>query len=320
MERYQCATEWVREAGERLRRLEEEPLNIREKKGHQDIVTVWDGLTEQFLRERIRKNFPQDRIVGEELSTDAGNGSKTAEDTMTWYIDPIDGTTNFASQRRDFAISVGCASGEGTVFGIVLDVMNGRMYGAEKGRGAWIYEDGNGQRSGTGAEGEAGSGRGVGEKPESRAEAEKELESGTTAVGESRDAGIVRRRIWTSDTAVEQMLITFPCVTDMYLGDYDGKAGIVRLSQDVRGVRGKGSMALELCQVAAGEMQLCIARYSCPWDHNAARLILKEAGGYICRMDGEALPYEEKTSLLAGSSRETVELVLREYLGKADRG
>ena len=41
---------------------------------------------------------------------------------MTWYIDPIDGTTNFINQHQNYAISVGCWEGSTPLFGLVLDV------------------------------------------------------------------------------------------------------------------------------------------------------------------------------------------------------
>lgn len=56
---------------------------------------------------------------------------------VTWYLDPIDGTTNFINQRRNYAISMGCWQGESPLFGLVLDVERQELYAAESGQGAW---------------------------------------------------------------------------------------------------------------------------------------------------------------------------------------
>ena len=62
----------------------------------------------------------------------------------------------------------------------------------------------------------------------------------------------------------------------------------------VRGVRCLGSVALELCEVAAGRADLFVTMHSSPWDHNAARIILEEAGGAIFTVAGDELPLEQK--------------------------
>ena len=71
-----------------------------------------------------------------------------------------------------------------------------------------------------------------------------------------------------------------------------------------------GCVALELCAVAAGEAELFVALRSCPWDHNAARIILAEAGGCICALDGASLPQDTGSAVLAACSRPLLEQVL----------
>src|SRR5699024_12878844 len=63
---------------------------------------------------------------------------------------------------------------------------------------------------------------------------------------------------------------------------------MIRLSRNVRGVRCLGSVALELCEVAAGRADLFVTMRSSPWDHNAARIILEEAGGAVFTEIGRA--------------------------------
>lgn len=59
-------------------------------------------------------------------------------------------------------------------------------------------------------------------------------------------------------------------------------------------MRSLGSVALELCALAAGEADLFVAMQSAPWDHNAARIILTEAGGCICRLTGSPCRWGRK--------------------------
>ena len=64
-----------------------------------DLVTRWDRRTEQLLRNEILTAFPRDAIVGEEYPPEAHRTG-----SVTWYIDPIDGTTNFINQHQNYAI------------------------------------------------------------------------------------------------------------------------------------------------------------------------------------------------------------------------
>ena len=76
-------------------------------------------------------------------------------------------------------------------------------------------------------------------------------------------------------------------------------SALPELSRKVRGVRCLGSVALELCEVAAGRADLFVTMRSSPWDHNAARIILEEAGGAIFTVAGDELPLEQKSTVLA---------------------
>ena len=259
MNRFEYGEKWVRNAGELLcSLLETTPICLTEKSGHSDIVTAYDKQLEQYLRGEILNAFPKDQIIGEEFPA-TGSGT----DGCTWYIDPIDGTTNFVNQHSGFAICVGCTVPGGANFGYVLDVERQRLYSAQAGRGAWM----NGQQ----------------------------IHTGRTA-------------------AVKDCLLTYPSVTDVFLSDTPYRAALTRLSLDVRAVRSLGSVALELCEVASGKMDLCIAIKSSPWDHNAARVILTEAGGAIQGLDGRPLSYTAPGSFLAGSSAELLAWVAEKYM------
>ena len=255
MERFELAEALVRKAGAALRQARLEADAVSCKTGHQDLVTVWDRRTEQFLRQGILSEFPSDAIVGEEYPT-----VSTAAPGAVWYIDPIDGTTNFINQHRNYAVSVGCWQRGEPLFGLVLDVENDRLYHARAGQGAWCGE----------------------------------------------------RRIETSRRKnIPELLLFTPDVIRTFLEP--GRDELLRLARDVRAVRSIGSVALEICAVACGEADLCVALRSCPWDHNAARIILQEAGGAIASLNGAPLPLNEPGTVLAAGSPEALALVLKQY-------
>ena len=74
--------------------------NIRLKKDD-SLVTEADMRSEQFIRKAIGKNYPTHQILGEE------EGFDQQDTEFTWVIDPLDGTTNFASGVPLFAVSIG---------------------------------------------------------------------------------------------------------------------------------------------------------------------------------------------------------------------
>lgn len=136
-QRYLLAKEWISEMGEYLRDVTQKSFDFSTKTGHQDIVTAHDREVELFFRRNIHAHFPDDHIVGEEYSENKEEGTG-----IRWYIDPIDGTTNFVNLRKNFAVSVGCYLDGKPRFSYVLDVINKDLYSAFAGEGAYK----NGQR------------------------------------------------------------------------------------------------------------------------------------------------------------------------------
>jgi myo-inositol-1(or 4)-monophosphatase len=129
-----CAKEWIKEAGERIKESFENILDIQIKSNPNDFVTNIDKDTEQFFIAKIKNQFPTHRILGEE-----GLGDQLSElSGIVWIIDPIDGTTNFIQQQRNFAISIGIyEDGIGRI-GLIYDVVHGELYHATKGKGAFL--------------------------------------------------------------------------------------------------------------------------------------------------------------------------------------
>lgn len=139
MDKLEFAKQLVMDAGELIKAMMEQPVNIEEKSSKSDLVTNVDKATETFLVEGITNRFEDQTFLTEEKTVESKVG-----DHM-WIIDPIDGTTNFIYQRENFSISVAYFHKEEAVFGIVYDVMRKNMYWAHKDLGAYLNDDQLGQ-------------------------------------------------------------------------------------------------------------------------------------------------------------------------------
>lgn len=115
---------------------------VRSKSTPTDPVTVVDTETERLLRDRLAQLRPGDPILGEEGGgpTDA---AATPAGSVTWVLDPIDGTVNFVYGVPAYAVSVGVQVNGESVAGAVADVVGGRVYSAATGLGAHVT-DGHG--------------------------------------------------------------------------------------------------------------------------------------------------------------------------------
>jgi myo-inositol-1(or 4)-monophosphatase len=109
--------------------------NRVELKGVIDLITEVDQQSEEYLLAQIRQRFPDDNIVAEE------SGGVEKRSDYTWYIDPIDGTTNFAHGLPIFSVSIGYVDRGETRLGVVYNPISDEMFSAERGAGSWLNED-----------------------------------------------------------------------------------------------------------------------------------------------------------------------------------
>jgi len=100
-------------------------------KGVIDLVTEVDHQSEEFLLGEIRRDFPDHHILAEESGGSKGNGSQ-------WYIDPLDGTVNYAHNIPIFSVSIAYASNASLSLAVVYDPMRDEMFSAERGKGAHL--------------------------------------------------------------------------------------------------------------------------------------------------------------------------------------
>lgn len=124
------AVEIAREAGDLLSRLAERPHEISYKRPL-DLVTEADRASEALITERLRKRFPNHGIVAEE-----GARHETSSG-YCWYVDPLDGTTNFAHGFPMYCVSLGLALNEEPVCGVIVDPVRKDLYTAERGGGSF---------------------------------------------------------------------------------------------------------------------------------------------------------------------------------------
>ena len=101
-------------------------------KGVIDLVTEVDHQSEAFLLGEVQKNFPGHHILSEETGIIQGS------DQHIWYIDPLDGTVNYAHHIPIFCVSIAYASRGTLVLGAVYDPMRDEMFTAERGLGAYL--------------------------------------------------------------------------------------------------------------------------------------------------------------------------------------
>jgi myo-inositol-1(or 4)-monophosphatase len=130
----------ARESGARLREFFAQGVET-EYKGDVDLVTVADRTVEKLIKGRLSETFPDHGIYGEEGTRERMSGE------FRWYVDPLDGTTNFAHGFPQFCVSLGleqrpeglAADVDGTlVAGVIYDPMRDELFTTERGKGAWL--------------------------------------------------------------------------------------------------------------------------------------------------------------------------------------
>lgn len=98
-----------------------------------DLVTEWDTRAETLIRRRLAHWRPDDGILGEEGETTEGTSG------ITWVVDPIDGTTNFAFGLAGYAVSIAAVDATGTIGAAVYAPEARELFVAARGHGAWLH-------------------------------------------------------------------------------------------------------------------------------------------------------------------------------------
>lgn len=124
-------------AAEYIRGLDRDGLAREYKTSSHDIVTEHDRASEEIIVSELRRLLPTARIVGEEggerPAEQPAPGAEDAEPVVSFYVDPIDGTSNFAAGLPLFCISIGVTIGDELVAGVIDAPVLGQVFAAADG-------------------------------------------------------------------------------------------------------------------------------------------------------------------------------------------
>lgn len=107
-----------------------------ELKGEHDLVTAADRASEQLIVSRLRAAYPSHHILAEE------GGGREGSSEYRWYVDPLDGTTNFAHGFPVYNVTLALERRGELIAGVISDPSRNEVFTAERGAGAFL----NGER------------------------------------------------------------------------------------------------------------------------------------------------------------------------------
>ncbi len=234
----------------------------REYKKDGSIITRADKAVQLALAERLAGICPEVLLLGEEMPAEQQQSLLDSGKPL-WCLDPVDGTSNFATGLPFFSISLALIESGEVQAGIVLDPVRDELFAAKRGEGAWLND----------------------------------------APLQTEETGLsLKRSIAFIDFKRLPKAFSSRLVSDKPYGSQ----------------RNLGSIALELCWLAAGRGHIYLHGSQHIWDYAAADLILAEAGGYAATLQGD-LPFSH--SLQPRSTYAAIDQQLfeqwRQYLAEA---
>ncbi len=102
-------------------------------KARNDYVTDTDRMVEKFIKEELRRSFPEIPLLTEE-----GSSSAKGDENLFFCLDPLDGTNNYVHSLPIFCVSLALLEGMKPGIGVVYDPMHNELFKAEKGKGAFL--------------------------------------------------------------------------------------------------------------------------------------------------------------------------------------
>lgn len=123
--------EIAQHAGKILRDMHRTQIDVQHK-DVTDLVTAADKAAETYILGEILEKFPTHSINAEESGRHDGDGNHQ------WFIDPLDGTLNYAHGMSMFAVSIGYALNGKLELGVIYDPLLGEMFSAQRGHGAFV--------------------------------------------------------------------------------------------------------------------------------------------------------------------------------------
>jgi myo-inositol-1(or 4)-monophosphatase len=254
-------------------------LIFETKSSDTDVVTHMDQLAEELIVAAISSGRPDDGLLGEE------GAAKPSTSGRQWVIDPIDGTINYLYKLPHWCVSIGLVEEESRqgIVGVVYAPSLETLFVGAAGKGSYRI-----------------------------------------TFSQSSDLNIHDEN--TIKTVDRLSVSTEQRLSHSLVGTGFGYTSARRAHQanvltsilpNVRDIRRLGSCALDLCLVAAGDLDAYFERGVKPWDHSAGSLIVQEAGGIVSGLRGQQA---NESMILASNS-----LVAQEFVSileslDADKG
>ncbi|NUQ01413.1 MAG: hypothetical protein HUU35_16340 [Armatimonadetes bacterium] len=132
-DRLEAVVEIARQAGEVLLRHYRKVAG--ERKGDQSLVTIADRESERLIRSALERRFPGETIIGEEF------GRTGLSDERVWFIDPLDGTTNFVHRIPFWCVAIGLLEQGRPVLGVIHQPLLRETFHGAEGVGAWREDE-----------------------------------------------------------------------------------------------------------------------------------------------------------------------------------
>lgn len=224
-------------------------LHVEHKSTSTDMVTNMDLASEQLIRSIVADARPLDRFIGEESLGSAFSGPE--DSTVTWIVDPIDGTTNYLYDLPGYNISIAAEIDGRTVAGVISDPTHNRIYSAALGAGSFCTTI----------------------HPENPDRVSDPVQLDVNSNGHHRASQL------------EHALIATGFAYDPRLRARQGEV-VAKLLPLIRDIRRFGAAALDLCHVAAGRVDGYFEVNLGRWDLAAGALIATEAGARVGAING----------------------------------
>lgn len=142
-EEFQFARRIAEDAAQLIKTIYDTDFQV-EHKGINDPVTRADREANTLLVEALRFRYPDDSICAEESDSELSSAA-AASGGRTWFVDPLDGTSEFTKKVDEFCVMIGFAIDGKPMLGVVHEPITGRVYCGIVGHGAWKIENGSSQ-------------------------------------------------------------------------------------------------------------------------------------------------------------------------------
>ena len=238
---------------------------VQTKANPSDFVTQFDQDCQDLISGRLRKSFPDDSFLGEELPN-AQEVEKNLGEERTWIVDPIDGTTSFVQGLPDCCVVICLTIQRSAVLGVIHAPFLSETFAAVLGKGSFIVS--------------------TLQAPDAMPSTPQAVKLRASSIATIRGASICVH--WPSSRADDKLHALYGIVDDV-------------LRSPARTVRSFGSCALDLCFVASGRLDGYFERGVHAWDYGAGALILTEASGALADLNGGPVDLRARGFCAAGT-------------------